>query len=73
VRFSNVLQQQRVELAKGYLEQEELSLDEVAYLLGYSEQSSFGRAFRRWTGSTPQSYRAQTSRPVQSRDRRQVM
>jgi AraC-like DNA-binding protein len=57
VRFSEVLQQQRIKLAQGYLKQEELSLDEVACLLGYSEQSSFGRAFRRWTGATPQGYR----------------
>jgi AraC-like DNA-binding protein len=58
VRFSDVLQRERVKLAKGYLQQEELSLDDVAYLLGYAEQSSFGRAFRRWTGCTPQKYRA---------------
>jgi transcriptional regulator GlxA family with amidase domain len=57
VKFSDVLQQERVKLAKGYLKQDELSLDDVAYLLGYAEQSSFGRAFRRWTGSTPQKYR----------------
>ncbi len=64
VRFSDVLQQQRLNLAKSYLKQEELSLDEVARLLGYSEQSSFGRAFRRWTGWTPQSYRAGEFNPV---------
>jgi AraC-like DNA-binding protein len=56
--FSEILEKQRVELAKNYLEQSHLSLDEVAALLGYSEQSSFGRAFKRWTGSTPQRFRA---------------
>lgn len=58
LRFSDILEKQRIELAKTYLEQEQLSLDEVAALLGYSEQSSFGRAFKRWTGSTPQRFRA---------------
>jgi AraC-like DNA-binding protein len=57
VRFSDILQRERIKLAMTYLRQEDLSLDEVAYSLGYSEQSSFGRAFRHWTGSTPQSYR----------------
>lgn len=33
------------------------SIAEVAYLLGYSEPSAFHRAFRRWTGRTPESYR----------------
>ncbi len=36
-----------------------LSLDGVADLLGYAEQSSFGRAFKRWTGLTPKLYRQQ--------------
>jgi AraC-like DNA-binding protein len=29
----------------------------IAYLLGYSEFSAFNRAFRRWTGATPLTYR----------------
>jgi AraC-like DNA-binding protein len=57
VRFSEILERQRVELAKEYLKQEQMSLDEVAVLLGYSEQTSFGRAFKRWTGATPQRFR----------------
>jgi AraC-like DNA-binding protein len=56
LRFSEILEQQRTELAKDYLEQPHLTLDEVAFRLGYSEQSSFGRAFKRWTGCTPQNY-----------------
>jgi len=58
VRFSDILERQRIELAQAYLQQDNLSLDEVAMLLGYSEQTSFGRAFKRWTGSTPQRFRA---------------
>lgn len=57
LRFSDILEQQRIELAKTYLQQEEIKLDDVAEMLGYAEQSSFGRAFKRWTGSTPQRYR----------------
>jgi AraC-like DNA-binding protein len=57
LRFSDILEQQRIELAKDYLRQDHMSLDEVALLLGYSEQTSFGRAFKRWTGSTPQRFR----------------
>jgi AraC-like DNA-binding protein len=37
----------------------ELSLVDIAFLLGFSEQSAFNRAFKRWTGQTPQAFRDQ--------------
>ena len=39
-----------------YLEAKELSIDEIAYLVGYSETSSFYRAFKKWTGKTVSQY-----------------
>ena len=41
-----------------YLKSRELPLSEIALLLGYSELSAFSRAFSRWTGASPRSYRA---------------
>lgn len=40
-----------------YLSQPELSIDEIALLMGFSEASSFHRAFKKWTGKTPSAYR----------------
>lgn len=57
-KFSDILEAQRIELAKTYLKLNQHSLDEVAANLGYSEQSSFGRAFKRWTGITPKQFRS---------------
>lgn len=59
--FSDILEEQRIALAKAYLRQRDLSLDDVAANLGYSEQSSFGRAFKRWTGQTPKQFRQATA------------
>ena len=44
-------------MALNYLESKELSIDEIAYLVGYSETSSFYRAFKGWTGKTVLQYR----------------
>ncbi len=61
--FSDILEKQRFELARQYLAQPQLSLDDIAALLGYAEQSSFGRAFKRWSGRTPKLYRQQALNP----------
>lgn len=53
------LDRSREELARQYLADPVLSLAEVALLLGFSEQSAFTRAFRRWTGLRPGQYRRQ--------------
>lgn len=60
-RFSELVEAQRERLAKTHLAQRRLSLDEIGERLGYGEQTSFGRAFKRWTGMTPQQYRASVS------------
>lgn len=48
----------RAELAASYVRDRRLPLSEVAFLLGFAEQSAFNRAFRRWTGQTPSAARA---------------
>ncbi|KZX62180.1 AraC family transcriptional regulator [Alcanivorax sp. HI0033] len=40
-----------------YLSKPDLSIDEIALLMGFSEASSFHRAFKKWTGKTPSSFR----------------
>lgn len=57
-RFSELVESQREKLAKSHLTQRQLTLDEIADRLGYGEQTSFGRAFKRWTGMTPHQFRA---------------
>ncbi len=55
--FREVADTVRGELAQQYLTDRRVSTAEVALLLGFSEQSSFNRAFRRWTGESPGRWR----------------
>lgn len=55
--YQQRMQAVRLMLAEQYLQDPHLSLQEIALLLGYSEQSAFQRAFRQWTGHTPQGWR----------------
>lgn len=55
--FQQVLEETRADLARGYLAREELSIEEISYLLGYRDPNSFYRAFHGWTGRTPAAMR----------------
>lgn len=57
--FQQVLDRTRHELAQDYLKQGKWSLAEIAFMLGYQEQSSFCHAFKEWTGVNPGAYRLQ--------------
>jgi len=57
VTYQKLLDDIRKEQARYLLENENIPISEVAFLLGYSEQSAFGRAFKRWSGMTPNQYR----------------
>ncbi len=55
--FMDLLQDTRLQLARKYLNHPSRSVVETAYLLGFSEPSTFSRAFKRWTGLAPADYR----------------
>ena len=55
--FGQLTEAVRQELALNYILDPSISLGEISYLLGFSEPSSFSRAFRRWTGKTPRQAR----------------
>ena len=55
--YKKVLAQTRARLAKHYLCSVGISNAEVAFLLGYDDPNSFFRAFRSWTGTTPERFR----------------
>jgi AraC-like DNA-binding protein len=51
--FGEILDRQRNRLALRYLEDRRMSLQQIAWLLGYSEIGAFNHAFKRWTGTSP--------------------
>lgn len=55
--FTLLANKTRKELALYYLKDKYVSIDEAAYLLGFSEASSFRRAFKKWTGYPPGYYK----------------
>ena len=57
VTFETVLDELRHKLAVHYLSGKRTSVNETAYLVGFSEPTAFSRAFKRWTGTNPRSLR----------------
>jgi AraC-like DNA-binding protein len=55
--FQRLLDEARRELARKYLTEDRLSLSQVAYMLGFVDQSNFFRACKRWFGLPPGQYR----------------
>jgi AraC-like DNA-binding protein len=58
VTFEQVLDEMRHQMALYYLNEKKVSVNQTAYLLGFSEPAAFSRAFKRWTGSSPRTMQA---------------
>jgi AraC-like DNA-binding protein len=61
VNFTEVLQQLQRDLAVRYLDDPQLHISKIAWLLGFQEVSAFTHAFKRWTGKTPSQIRTTTA------------
>lgn len=55
--FKTLVDDTRRDLALQYVKDSTVSINEMAYLLGYSEHANFSRAFKRWTGVAPSAAR----------------
>ena len=62
--YLRLLRETREALARHYLQQTRLPAAEISFLLGFDEPNSFYRAFRDWTGQTPDCVRRQGGRTV---------
>lgn len=60
--YQSLVDDARRKLATRLVGRGHISLSEVAYMTGFSDQSSFTRAFKRWAGQTPRSYRLEARR-----------
>jgi AraC-like DNA-binding protein len=54
--FKELTNKARVTLARTYVEERRLSITEIAFVLGFADTSTFSRAFKRWTGTSPRDY-----------------
>ena len=66
--FAGVLQTLRLDLAKRHLSDTDLSISQIAWLLGYQDIGGFSNAFKRWTGEAPRTMRRMVQTSALSRD-----
>ena len=54
--FRDLLKTTRKQMAVENLARQDVTICDVAFMLGYSDQSAFNHAFKRWTGQSPKAY-----------------
>jgi AraC-like DNA-binding protein len=61
--YNRILQDVRSSAAQEWLRDSNLTMEAIAWRLGYTETANFRHAFKRWTGQSPQAFRRQLREP----------
>jgi AraC-like DNA-binding protein len=64
-KYKTEIERVRQELCYRHLDNADLSLVDIAFMLGFSDQSAFHKAFRRWHGCSPGEFRRQLNQPAE--------
>ena len=62
VTFQQLKDESRCDAAKLYLDRQDVSINQVALQMGFTDTSAFHRSFKKWTGMTPGQYRSSRRR-----------
>lgn len=65
--FQQLLDEARCEIAQQLLEGTQMPITDISAAVGYADGSAFTRAFRRWAGTSPTAWRAETKQPASAR------
>ncbi len=60
ITFKELLKDVRINLSKLYIKKGQFNITEIAFQLGFSDSSSFSRAFKHWTGTSPKGFQKKT-------------
>jgi AraC-like DNA-binding protein len=63
ISYNALLSDIKKQLAQAYLKETSFTVNDISYLLGFSEASAFHRAFKRWFGTNPSQYRRKAGFP----------
>jgi AraC-like DNA-binding protein len=63
--YQQLVDDTRREMALRYIDDRKMSVTDITFLLGFSGQSAFARAFKRWTGFSPTDYRNRATASAQ--------
>jgi transcriptional regulator GlxA family with amidase domain len=59
--FRELSDELRVHVALRYLRETTMTMEDIAFALGFSDSANFRHAFRRWTGKAPQEFRREAA------------
>lgn len=66
--YQNILDNARYKLAKSYLKDTKMTVEQISVLLGYSDPGNFSHAFKRWSDCSPKAWRTRNQQAIEYKE-----